>query len=202
MKKQNILFLIVIIFMFIAFVGTYVYYGGFSESEPEIALNSYVDMEPEDLVTEETILTLVDYGAKGALEDDALTIVDMLRYAVQDEYLARREYQLIIETFDTGRPYSSIVLSEETHLSYLREIYASYDMDFPDDTSVEHIVVPSSLLDAAETGVSAEIDNIAMYEKFLEYDLPESVTAVFTILRDGSKNHLRAFQNQVDKLGE
>jgi hypothetical protein len=34
-------------------------------------------------------------------------------------------------------------------------------------------VIPASLLEAAETGVQAEINNIAMYEKFLTYSLPQ-----------------------------
>ena len=187
--------------MFVAFVGTYVYYDGFIGSEePVVEKKIYIDMEPEDLITEETIVTLDGYGAKGALEDEELSIVDMLRYAVQDEYLAHGEYELIMEEYGDIRPYANISLSEETHLSYLREIYASYNMDFPEDESAEHVVLPESLLDAAKTGVAAEIDNIAMYEKFLEYDLPESIETVFIILRDGSENHLRAFQNQVDKL--
>ena len=86
------------------------------------------------------------------------------------------------------------------HLSYLKEIYASYDMEFPADESASHIVIPDTLLEAAQTGVQAEIDNIDMYEKFLTYDLPDSVKDVFTILMEGSQNHLKAFQKQVDKL--
>jgi len=159
-----------------------------------------IDMDPIPLKEEEATETIVGYGAKGALADEDLTVVDMLTYALQDEYLAHGEYQTIIDKFGSQKPYSNIILSEETHISYLREIYKSYNIEFPLDSSETNIVIPNNLLEAAQTGVQAEIDNIAMYEKFLTYDLPDSVRDIFIILRDGSKNHLNSFQKQVDKL--
>lgn len=159
-----------------------------------------VDMDPAPLTEDEKILSLEGYGAKGALADKDLTINDMLMYAAQDEYLARAEYLLIIDTFGSQRPYSNIIRAEETHLAYLKEIYLAYGLDFPDDTSADHTVVPADLLEAAEIGVQAEIDNIAMYELFLTYDLPENIVKVFTALKNGSYSHSLAFQKQVDKL--
>lgn len=159
-----------------------------------------IDMDPIPLKDGEATKTIVGYGAKGALADEYLTVVDMLTYALQDEYLAHGEYQAIIDKFGSQKPYSNIILSEETHISYLREIYKSYNIEFPSDSSETNIVIPNNLLEAAQTGVQAEIDNIAMYEKFLTYDLPDSVRDIFIILKDGSKNHLNSFQKQVDKL--
>lgn len=125
---------------------------------------------------------------------------DMLMYAAQDEYLARGEYLAIVNKFGSQKPYSSIISAEETHLAYLKEVYIAYGLDFPADGSAEHIVVPANLLEAAKTGVQAEIENIAMYELFLTYDLPENVFEVFSALKSGSDSHLAAFQKQVDKL--
>jgi hypothetical protein len=145
-------------------------------------------------------LSLEGYGAKGALADKNLSVADMLTYAVQDEYLARGEYAAIIAKFGSGNPYDNIIRAEETHISYLKEIYTAYDMLFPEDKSAEHIVVPKDLLEAANTGVQAEIDNIAMYNIFLAYELPEDIREVFNSLAKGSESHLSAFQKQVDKL--
>ena len=145
-------------------------------------------------------LSLEGYGAKGALADKNLTINDMLMYAVQDEYLAHGEYLAIVDKFGSQKPYTNIISAEETHLAYLKEVYLAYGLDFPADESAGHIVVPANLLEAAETGVQAEIDNIAMYELFLTYDLPENVFEVFSALKSGSDRHLRAFQKQVDRL--
>lgn len=159
-----------------------------------------LDMNPEMLSEDEIKISLVDYGAKGALVDNELTIMDILLYAVQDEYLARGEYLSIIETFGSQRPYSNIIKSEETHLVYLKEVFDSYGLDFPNDESIDHIIIPDNLLEAAKTGVQAEIDNIEMYELFLSYDLPENVIEVFSSLKNGSHSHLAAFQKQVERL--
>lgn len=154
----------------------------------------------ENLSREDLILSLEGYGAKGALVDKDMSIVDMLMYAAQDEYIARAEYAAIIEEFNVSRPYTNIMRSEESHLDSLRGIYETYRIEFPTDTSKEQLVIPTSLLEAAKVGVQAEIDNIAMYEKFLSYDLPEDIENVFNALMKGSINHLKAFQTQVDKL--
>jgi hypothetical protein len=161
-----------------------------------------VDPNPEPLNEEDMEVSLTGYGTEGALSDEDLSIMDMLTYAVQDEYLAHGEYIAIMDEFGTQNPYSNIADSEENHLAYLEEVYLSYGLEFPDDTSEGHIVMPEDLLEAAETGVKAEIDNIAMYEKFLSYELPDNVKEVFTALMNGSENHLLAFQKQVDKLSD
>jgi hypothetical protein len=162
--------------------------------------NEVSEISTENLTAEDFELTLEGYGAKGALSDKDLSIADMLMYAAQDEYLARAEYAAIIEKFDVTRPYSNIMKSEETHLDYLEDIYAKYKMEFPLDEAKEKLVIPNDLLEAAKVGVQAEIDNIAMYEKFLSYDLSEDIENVFNSLMKGSVNHLNAFQNQVEKL--
>lgn len=164
------------------------------------AVNHNLDMDPEPLVGPDKELSLEGYGAKGALADKNLTIMDMLMYAVQDEYLAHGEYLAIIDKFGSQRPYENILRSEETHLAYLKEVYLAYGLDFPADASVEHIVIPDDLLEAAMTGVQAEIDNIEMYEIFLSYDLPDDVFQVFSALKSGSHSHLLAFEKQVNKL--
>lgn len=163
-------------------------------------VNHNVDMNPTPLTVDDQALTLEGYGAAGALADKSLSITDMLMYAVQDEYLARGEYLSIIDKFGDQRPYSNIIKSEESHLSFLEEVYFAYGLDFPEDSSIDHIAVPEDLLEAARTGVQAEIDNIAMYELFLTNDLPENVFEVFTALKNGSESHLLAFQKQVDRL--
>ena len=159
-----------------------------------------VDIDPAPLTDTDKSLSLEGYGAKGALADKNLTINDMLMYAVQDEYLAHGEYLAIVDKFGSQKPYTNIISAEETHLAYLKEVYLAYGLDFPADESAGHIVVPANLLEAAETGVQAEIDNIAMYELFLTYDLPENVFEVFSALKSGSDSHLLAFQKQVDRL--
>lgn len=167
-----------------------------------IPISHTLSEDPVQMEGEDKELSLEGYGAIGALADEDLSLADMLMYAVQDEYLAHGEYVAIISEFGSQNPYANIVKSEESHLSYLEQIYDSYDMTFPEDTSEEHLIIPKDLLEAAKTGVQAEIDNIAMYEKFLSYDLPEDVKDVFNALKKGSESHLLAFEKQVDRLSK
>lgn len=171
-----------------------------TQSQDIIYPEHEIDSDPEPMSVDESELSLEGYGAVGALSDTDLTFLDMLTYAVQDEYLAHGEYAAIIEEFGNRNPYVNIMRSEEVHLSFLEDVYASYNLEFPADESADHLIIPGDLLEAAETGVQAEIDNIAMYEKFLTYDLPDNLIEVFTALRDGSLSHLSAFQKQVDRL--
>ncbi|NCU28016.1 DUF2202 domain-containing protein, partial [Candidatus Nomurabacteria bacterium] len=157
-------------------------------------------MDPYPRAIPELTLSPEGYGASGALSDDDLSLQDMLLYAVQDEYLAHGEYLAVSDKFGSETPYKNIVRSEETHLAYPEDIYREYEMPFPPDTSSEHLIIPENLLEAAQTGVKAEIDNIAMYELFLTCDLPEDIRQVFTSLKRGSDSHLPAFQKQADKL--
>jgi rubrerythrin len=159
-----------------------------------------IDINPTALSDADKALSLEGYGAKGALADKNLSINDMLMYAAQDEYLAHGEYVAITNKFGSQKPYSNIISAEETHLAYLKEVYISYGLDFPADASIDYIVVPADLLEAANTGVQAEIDNIAMYKNFLTYDLPDNVLEVFSALKTGSDSHLASFQKQVEKL--
>lgn len=159
-----------------------------------------VNPNPTPLGETESTLSLEGYGAEGALADKSLSIADMLVYAIQDEYLAHGEYQAIIAKFGNVRPFSNIVTSEETHIAYLNEIFTAYKMEIPPDDSAGHVVVPGSLLEANQTCVQAEIDNIAMYERFLTYDLPDDVKTAFEALKSASEKHLQSFQKQVDKL--
>ena len=56
----------------------------------------------------------------------------------------------------------------------------------PEDNVIEHVVTPEEIKSALGIGVQAEIDNIAMYEAFLQTDLPADVRDVFERLTTAS----------------
>ncbi len=161
----------------------------------ETTLNIVEDLDAKDLV-----LTLDGFGSGAAQNDQDLSVLDMLTYAMQDEYAARSEYEAILEAYGDRSPYRNIKRSEETHIAYLTDIFNSYNLEIPEDDSSDHVVLPDSLLAAAEIGVQAEINNIDMYNRFLTNPLPQDIADVFISLRDASENHLAAFEKQVDKL--
>ena len=137
------------------------------------------------------------YGAAGALADDTYTLDEMLTYALQDEYLARYEYALIMDEYGEIKPFVNIKKAEEQHIAELLPLFDKYSVDVPEDESAAYAVMPETLLEAGETGVQAEIDNIAMYEKFLQRDLPDDVRDVFEALKSASEKHLEAFERLV-----
>ncbi len=157
--------------------------------------------EPAEEKQEEPVVEDINgFGAMGAESDEAYTLEEMLTYAIQDEYLARAEYEKLIDEFDVDRPFTNIIKAEETHIELLKPLFESYDIPIPSDTSEDHLMIPNDLKAVFEIGVQAEIDNIAMYESFLSEDLPDDVRSVFESLKTASESHLRAFQKNLDKF--
>jgi len=138
------------------------------------------------------------YGAACAIKDTNLTLEEMLTYAIQDEYLAHGEYDYILKTFGDQKPFSNIIKAEEKHIAELKLIFQKYEIVIPLDLSKDHLIVPTSIKNALETGVQAEIDNIAMYKRFLEQKLPDDVRATFVFLMNGSESHLSAFRKNLN----
>ncbi|MBU2238306.1 MAG: hypothetical protein KJ868_09875, partial [Gammaproteobacteria bacterium] len=68
------------------------------------------------------------YGAAGAQNevDKVLTLESMLSYALEDEYLARGEYQEVIRTFGGQKPFTNIIKAEERHISWLEPLFERY----------------------------------------------------------------------------
>lgn len=169
----------------------------FAQGTKEID-NSMVNSNIEILI--DTKAEREVYGASFALSNEGFTLEEMLDLAIEDERLALSEYRLIMEKFNISRPFSNIIKAEQSHEKALLNLYDVYGFDVNDFDASSHLVIPDSLEEIYKIGIEAEIANIAMYEKFLTYDLPEDVRRVFTSLRDGSINHLKAFRRQSSKL--
>ncbi|MDZ7671597.1 MAG: DUF2202 domain-containing protein [Halanaerobiales bacterium] len=145
------------------------------------------------------VLAEDNYGAMGAKHAEDYTLEEMLIYAIQDEYLARTEYDLIMNQYGVQRPFSNIIKAEEHHIELLKPLFEKYNISIPEDNSSEYVVLPEDIREALQIGVNAEIDNIEMYESFLTKDIPADVAFVFEELKRGSENHLRAFKNSLNR---
>mgnify|MGYP001764737790 CR=1 FL=1 len=120
------------------------------------------------------------FGAAALSEGKTYTVEEMLTYAIQDEYLARAEYKVIMDAYGEQRPFINIMKAEGVHVQRLLPLFTAYGVTVPEDTALEHTVKPDSLQAAYEAGVTAEVHNIAMYEAFLKQeDLPDDVRVVF-----------------------
>ncbi|WP_456274415.1 ferritin family protein [Bacillus sp. AK031] len=134
------------------------------------------------------------YGAKGALNSPSLTLPQMLTFAMEDEYLAQRRYDLILNKFGDVRTFSRIQQAELRHIYALQTLFQRYGIQIPEDESYLFATVRDTIKNAYASGVQGEIDNIAMYNTFLGYNLPADIQAVFINLRNASLNHLEAFE--------
>lgn len=122
-------------------------------------------------------------------------IVAALTEALEDEYKARATYQKVIETFGPIRPFINIVEAEDRHASALLRQFERLGLETPKDAWAGHIEAPSSIAEACEAAVAAEIENAEMYERLLETVDDPAVRNVLLNLQDASQNHhLPAFQ--------
>lgn len=140
-----------------------------------------------------------DFGASGAAADIEYDLEEMLNYAIEDEYLAQEEYEVIMEEYGVRRPFSNIIKAEARHISALLPLFEEYGFDVPVNDAEDRVEVPDSLTEIFSIGVEAEIKNIEMYKSFLEEDLPEDVKMVFENLMKASESHLRAFERSGER---
>ncbi|MBK9306996.1 MAG: DUF2202 domain-containing protein [Nitrospira sp.] len=126
----------------------------------------------------------------------------MVLEALNDEYKARAFYRLVIKTFGPVQPFVNIVEAEDTHARALEGLCARYGIPLPADDWDRALQPPASVLEACRAGVEGEIENIAMYDRFLEdIDIPD-IRTLFQRLQARSRDaHLPAFRRCVARGG-
>lgn len=159
----------------------------------------FTNLPYEDAINVNSFLQPPLIGAKAAKADTSLTLEDMLTYAIQDEYLARAKYRLVVEKFGPKRPFTNIIRAEINHINALTPLFGKYNFPIPPDNARSYLTEPASLRESFEAGVQGEIENIEMYNRFLTQNIPEDVRTVFTRLRNASQNHLKAFQRGLNR---
>jgi rubrerythrin len=137
-------------------------------------------------------------GAAHAAPTDRQALAD----ALDDEYRAEATYQAVIEKFGEVRPFINIIRAEQRHADMVKRQYARFGMEIPINPYLGKIDAPDSLLEACETGVEAEIENTALYDKLLPTISDPQVRQTLIRLQAASRdNHLPAFQRCVDRGG-
>lgn len=127
----------------------------------------------------------------------------MVLEALNDEYKARAFYRLVIKTFGPVRPFVNIVEAEETHARAIERLCARYQIPLPADEWNGTLKSPVSVLEACRAGVRGELDNIAMYERFLRETREPELQALFQRLQARSRDaHLPAFQRCAARRGK
>jgi len=136
------------------------------------------------------------YGTAGALADDSYTLEEMLTYAIQDEYLAQAKYTAIATANNNANPFSNIAEAEATHINELLPLFEKNEIEVPTNDASDRVTLPDSLAASYAMGIEGKTQNISMYKRFLEEELPEDVKAVFERLMAASEGHLQAFEQE------
>lgn len=138
-----------------------------------------------------------------------------LLYIYQEEKVARDVYITLGKKYPTATTFSTIQLSEQTHMDSVETLCIKYDVDISniDESQVGVFVIPElqalyntlvvqgavSLLEAQKVGVAIETKDIVDILA-AEVGMPSDVVKKFENLRAGSYNHLDAFNKAVDAL--
>ncbi len=134
-------------------------------------------------------------------ENKTYTEAEMVAWAIQDEVNAEAAYQAILSAFGSElRPFSAIVKAEQTHQALLLPLMEKYSIAKPAPSPA---TAPATFEEALQVGITAEEENIAMYQAFLaQGNLPEDVKAVFLRLDAASQNHLAAFTRVAQRANQ
>jgi hypothetical protein len=141
---------------------------------------------------------LLASSANAALDSDTQ---QAMIAAINDEYQARAFYTAVIEKFGSVRPFSHIVQAETRHAERWQAIFRRYGLPIPEDTFMGQVEAPETLKLACQMGIDAEIANVEMYDRFLEFVQEEDLRTAFSQLREVSQTrHLPAFQRCVARF--
>jgi hypothetical protein len=119
-----------------------------------------------------------------------------LEAAIADEYRSETIYQGVINDLGQVLPFVNILTAEQRHSEAIANVMTTYGLAVPSNpwnvASVPHL---ATLSQACTTGAGSERENIAIYDRFLQLDLPADVRRVFENNRAASlQSHLPAFE--------
>ncbi|MBM5812882.1 MAG: DUF2202 domain-containing protein [Gammaproteobacteria bacterium] len=123
----------------------------------------------------------------------------MLDSAYQDEHVARSIYARVLTEHGTVMPFANIVHAEQRHADHVSALLTARGEPTPVPRATpERAPSFASVREACVAAITAEEENIAMYDRFLARELPDDVKAVFEQNRWASvERHLPAFQRCV-----
>lgn len=130
---------------------------------------------------------------------DAATVA-AIHEALDDEYKARATYAAVLERFGPVRPFVNIIAAEERHARALERLLARDGRPVPADPYAAGVTPPATLEEALATGVQAEIENRALYDRLKRMtDRPEVLRVFANLGRASQENHLPAFQRALSR---
>jgi len=122
--------------------------------------------------------------------------------ALDDEYKAEATYQVVLDKHGDVRPFSNIIRAEQRHQEMVKAEMDKRGWAYGPNPYTGKIKAPPTLLEACQTGVQAEIENIALYDNLLPTIDDAAARDVMARLQWASReNHLPAFERCVARGG-
>lgn len=122
--------------------------------------------------------------------------------ALDDEYKAEATYQAVLDKHGDVRPFSNIIRAEQRHQEMVKAEMDLRGWAYGPNPYSGKIKAPATLLEACQTGVTAEVENIALYDRLLPTIQDPAARDVLTRLQWASReNHLPAFERCVARGG-
>jgi hypothetical protein len=151
-------------------------------------------------------------GGSGSTQTLTEAQKDKLFFIYQEEKVARDVYITLGNIYTDENTFASIQISEQRHMDAARGLCEKYGVDISgvDESRVGHFVLPvlqelydtcvatgeESRLDALKIGELIELTDIDDLEEAAQ-GMPGDVVNVFDNLKEGSYNHLDAFQTAI-----
>jgi len=118
-----------------------------------------------------------------------------LQRAVLEEYGALNLYNAVIDQFGAVIPFTQIVRAEQMHVNTLVRQADKYGIEVPANPGLSTPVSFTTLADACQAGVDAEIVDAALYDELMAVTDNADLIRVYTSLQSASLNmHLPAFE--------
>lgn len=123
-----------------------------------------------------------------------------LHDALDDEYKAWAIYDQVLHDFGDQRPFSNIRDAEARHIEALRSLFQRYGLEVPTNAWPGRVPRFASVREACQAAVTAEENNVAMYDRLEQSTTRADLLMVFENLRRASQErHRLAFQRCTDR---
>jgi hypothetical protein len=183
---------------------------------PESTMAASSSPEASASSSESAVAPKVTTAPKAPVVEEGIATADeterMLTYLIEEEKLAKDVYQAMFDLWGS-KVFGNILKSEESHQSQVLSVMATRDIADPRSSEpgvfknaelqelYDELIAKGSksAVDAYEVGVAIEVLDIDDLTKMLATAKDADVIAMMENLRKGSENHLRAFNNQLNK---
>lgn len=117
-------------------------------------------------------------------------VKEALDTMMQDEYRTEQVYLRVLRDFGEMRPFSNLVRAEQRHSAAIAALYRVRGLPVPTSRwSAEDVPAYRSVREACTAAVKGELENIALYDRYLERPLPDDVRETFEYNRRASAEH-------------